>query len=147
VDGNVTVAFNPGQEAQAGGEPSVGLVYSGPVATPSVGTDVAAMSGYLSLRAFEKERRRVETLQANILEKQRLRREAALYVTRAAERQAAREKAEAEEKARLAEQARKKAEQEKAQQLQFDMQNTMPVSPEEGVIRQELAPPPSTATP
>jgi hypothetical protein len=68
-------------------------------------------------------------------------------VTRAAERQAAREKAEAEEKARLAEQARKKAEQEKAQQLQFDMQNTMPVSPEEGVIRQELAPPPATATP
>lgn len=147
VDGNVTVAFNPGQEVQAGGEPSVGLVYSGPVATPSVSTDVAAMSGYLSLRAFEKERRRVETLQANILEKQRLRREATLYVTRAAERQAAREKAEAEEKARLAEQARKKAEQEKAQQLQFDMQNTMPVSPQEGVIRQELAPPPATATP
>lgn len=147
VDGNVTVAYNPGQEAQAGGEPSVGLVYSGPFAAPAVNTDVSAMSGYLSLRAFEKERRRVETLQANILEKQRLRREAALYTARAAERQAAKEKAEAEEKARLEEEARVKAEEEKARQLQLQFQSLQPVPQAQEVIRQPLSPPVGTATP
>lgn len=147
VDGNLNVTFNPGQDAQAGGDPAVRLLYSGPLATPSVSTDVSAMSGYLSLRAFEKERRRVETLQANILEKQRLRREAALYTARAAERQAAKEKAEAEEKARLEEEARVKAEEDKARQLQLQFDSLQAVPQTQEVIRQPLAPPYGTATP
>ncbi|WP_313612631.1 AsmA-like C-terminal region-containing protein [Agrobacterium sp.] len=147
VDGNLNVTFNPGQDAQAGGDPAVRLLYSGPLATPSVSTDVSAVSGYLSLRAFEKERRRVETLQANILEKQRLRREAALYTARAAERQAAKEKAEAEEKARLEEEARVKAEEDKARQLQLQFDSLQAVPQTQEVIRQPLAPPYGTATP
>lgn len=147
VDGNLNVTFNPGQDTQAGGDPAVRLLYSGPLATPSVSTDVSAMSGYLSLRAFEKERRRVETLQANILEKQRLRREAALYTARAAERQAAKEKAEAEEKARLEEEARVKAEEDKARQLQLQFDSLQAVPQTQEVIRQPLAPPYGTATP
>ncbi|MGO8189927.1 hypothetical protein, partial [Rhizobium leguminosarum] len=43
-------------------------------------------TSYMSLRAFERERRRVERLQAVVLEKQRLRREVALYRLNDAER-------------------------------------------------------------
>lgn len=51
------------------------------------------MASYLSLQAFERERRRVETLQAAVLEKQRLRREVAYYTALAAERAAVQAKA------------------------------------------------------
>jgi membrane protein involved in colicin uptake len=53
--------------------------------------DVTDITSYLSLRAFERERRRVERLQANVLEKQRLRREVALYRFNDAQRVAAAE--------------------------------------------------------
>ena len=62
--------------------------------------DATDLSNFLSLRAFERERRRVETLQANVLEKQRLRREVALYRANAAEREAARLRAIEEERRR-----------------------------------------------
>ena len=75
--------------------------------------DVTELSNFLSLRAFERERRRVETLQANVLEKQRLRREVALYRARAAEREQQRLRTIAEERRRqaaAAEAARMRAE-------------------------------------
>ncbi|WP_275783423.1 AsmA family protein [Pararhizobium gei] len=107
---DVTVGFKHAEEALSGAEPQVTLDYAGLLAMPGFSLDVADLANYLSLRAFERERRRVETLQANVLEKQRLRREVALYRAAAAEREAVRlrgieedrrRKAAADEAARL----------------------------------------------
>ena len=87
------------------------LIYSGDIAEPQVKTSVAPLTNFLSLRAYERERRRVEALQASVLEKQRLRREVALYRFLEEVRQAARERAETEDRARReAEEARRQAE-------------------------------------
>lgn len=166
VNGDLDLLFNPGTETVAGAEPSVRLNYNGPLAAPALTTDVSALSNFLSLRAFEKERRRVEAMQASVLEKQRLRREVVLYRSQAAERQAAKERAEAEAKARAEEEARQKAaaeerlrqekeQQERLQQQQQQQQQPAPerqsapalvVPPTEDAIRQ-LAPGAPAATP
>jgi hypothetical protein len=74
----------------------------------------------------------VETLQASVLEKQRLRREVTLYTVREEERRLAREKAAAEERARLEEEQklRREAEEQRRQPAPaFDMQ------PADGIFR------------
>ena len=118
MTGRLAVTYKAGEEALAGAEPEVALGYRGLVDAPGVELDVQPLANYLSLRRFETERRRVETLQANVLEKQRLRREAALYraraEARAAEAEAARLRMEEEE--RLRAEARARAEQERAAQ-------------------------------
>lgn len=115
ADGSMTarlsVAYKAGEDALAGAEPEVTLGYRGLVDAPGFSLDVQPLANYLSLRRFETERRRVETLQANVLEKQRLRREAALYRARSEARAAAAEAARlqaAEEERRRAE-ARKRS--------------------------------------
>ncbi|RWX78451.1 AsmA family protein [Neorhizobium lilium] len=100
INAELGLTFDPGDEAIVGGDPTIRLNYSGSLDAPKEAVDVSAVSSFLSQRAFEQERRRVETLQASVLEKQRLRREVALYTFRAGERQAAREKAENEARQR-----------------------------------------------
>lgn len=98
------LAFEPGVEAIAGGDPSVVLGVNGLLVDPALSIDAAQMSTYLSMRAFERERREVELLQAGVVEKQRMRREVALLNERQAQRLAAEEAARlaAEEAVRLA---------------------------------------------
>ena len=166
VNGDLDLIFNPGAEVVAGAEPSLRLNYNGPLAAPALTTDVSALGNYLALRAFEKERRRVEAMQASVLEKQRLRRETALYRSQAAERQAEKERVEAEAKAKAEEEARLKAaaeerlrqekeQQERLQQQQQQQQQPVPerqstpaltVPPTEDAIRQ-LAPENAPANP
>jgi len=166
VNGDLDLIFNPGTEVVAGAEPSLRLNYNGPLAAPALTTDVSALGNYLALRAFEKERRRVEAMQASVLEKQRLRRETALYRSQAAERQAEKERVEAEAKAKAEEEARLKAaaeerlrqekeQQERLQQQQQQQQQPVPerqstpaltVPPTEDAIRQ-LAPENAPANP
>nr|WP_267967316.1 AsmA family protein [Agrobacterium vitis] len=110
VDADVQIAFDPATAVSTSGEaiaaqtgveqatagdaaPTVHLLLTGPLAAPKRQLDVREMASYLSLQAFERERRRVETLQAAVLEKQRLRREVAYYTALAAERAAAQAKA------------------------------------------------------
>lgn len=62
------------------------LVDADMLPSPGKTMDVTDITSFLSLRAFERERRRVERLQAVVLEKQRLRREVALYRFNDAER-------------------------------------------------------------
>ncbi|MCW0001929.1 AsmA family protein [Pararhizobium sp. YC-54] len=113
MNAGVAVDFRPGEAALTGAEAQVNLDYAGLLHAPGLTFNVTDLSNFLSLRAFERERRRVETLQANVLEKQRLRREVALYKANAIEREAARLRA-AEEQRRRAlaakEAARQKAE-------------------------------------
>ncbi len=114
--GRLSVTYKAGEDALAGAEPEAALSYRGLVAAPGVELDVQPLANYLSLRRFETERRRVETLQANVLEKQRLRREAALYRSRAEARaalaEAMRLQMEEEERRRAA--ARERAEKERS---------------------------------
>jgi uncharacterized protein involved in outer membrane biogenesis len=111
ITANLALAYDAGDEALAGAEPEISLRYAGLLTAPGVELDVQPLANYLSLRRFETERRRVETLQANVLEKQRLRREAALYRTRAEERAALAEamRLQMEEEARRREQAKERA--------------------------------------
>nr|WP_290887265.1 AsmA family protein [Hoeflea sp.] len=97
------LTFEPGVEAIAGGDPSLRFGVSGLLVDPAVSVDAGQLTNYLSMRAFERERRKVELLQAGVVEKQRLRREVALLKERADLREAAaRARAEAEKAARLA---------------------------------------------
>jgi hypothetical protein len=145
----IDVNFRPGEAAVTGAEAQARLDYAGLLSSPGVTLDVTDLTNFLSLRAFERERRRVDILQANVLEKQRLRREVGLYKAKAAEREAerlraveeqrrrqmaaeaaAQQKAEAAaralaekkaaDEARAAEEAARKAEQQNLDLLPFD---------------------------
>lgn len=147
VNARFDLEFDPETEALTGAAPSINLSYLGPVAEPDRMIDASALSNYLSLRAYERERRRVETLQAVVLESQRLRREVALSKQRSQKRQSAlqrlqqeeaerqavekanleqrqKERLAAEEAARLAaqEEARRQAEEEKKRKLVEDQE-------------------------
>ncbi|QRM55915.1 AsmA family protein [Sinorhizobium sp. BG8] len=87
IGSKVGLRFRAGDEALAGAEPEVVLSWAGLLDAPGRSLDVQPLANFLSLRKFEIERRRVETLQANVLEKQRLRREVALYRYRARQRE------------------------------------------------------------
>lgn len=126
LEGTLSLGYEAGEEALAGGDPSLTLRYSGPLSAPVEAIDAAEMTNYLSLRAFEKERRRVETLQASVLEKQRLRREVALYTFRDNERRVAAEKAAVEAQARAAEEARLKAEEDERQRREEQEREAVP---------------------
>lgn len=75
LDADFSVKVDPGVDAVTGAEPQIGLLFSGPVEAPERRIDVAPFTAYLTLRAFEKEVERVERLQAEILERDRLSRE------------------------------------------------------------------------
>lgn len=105
VSSSIDILYNAGLEAQTGATPEITLEYEGALNAPVRSINATAMSNFLSIRAYERERRRVELLQASILEKQHLRREIALVKDQQLKR---------EEQARLIaeEIARQKAEEE-----------------------------------
>ena len=90
VDSDFGLAFDPREEAQAGAEPRIGIRVEGPLSDPARTLDVTQLANFLSVRAYEIERRRVELLQAGVLEKLRLRRVLALVEQNEADRAAAR---------------------------------------------------------
>lgn len=75
VESDWAVKVDPGANAVAGADPEVGLVFSGPLGSPVRKLDTAPLLAFLTLRAFEQEVQRVEALQAEILERDRLVRE------------------------------------------------------------------------
>lgn len=110
---SVNLGLAPGANAVDGADPALRLDFIGPVATPSRSIDTLGLTNFLSLRAFERERHRVDRLQAIAQEKLRLRREASFYAARAAER--VEQKRLEEERQRAEAEAQKKADAEKAQ--------------------------------
>lgn len=100
-----SLKVDPGEDKVTGAEPEVGLLFEGPLAEPRRGVDVTPLLGFLTVRAFEQEVERVEKLQAEIIERDRLTRLLRLYRQEAARRQreaeeaAARQQREAEEAA------------------------------------------------
>ncbi|MCW4116748.1 AsmA family protein [Aurantimonas sp. MSK8Z-1] len=102
--GDVALKLDPGDEAVEGGEPVINYSLAGPVSAPVLTRDTRPLSGYLAVRALDKEQQRVEAMQEALQEKLRLRREARLYRWREAEQvkaRAAQEAAEAAERLRL----------------------------------------------
>ncbi|KQW29715.1 hypothetical protein ASE36_09960 [Rhizobium sp. Root274] len=116
VDGEIGVALSPGDLALDGAAPNFRLLLQGDALSPERVVDVTELTNFLSLRAFEKERRRVEALQSSVLEKQRLRREAALA------------RANAERRVRAEEEARQRAE---AERLLQEQRQTLEAAPAE----------------
>ena len=109
VEASLALSPDPGKDALAGAEPAVTVLFSGEPGNISRTLDTTALEGFLSLRAFEREQRRVEVLQASVIERQRLRREVMASNARIAAREAAR-RAEEEARRRAEEEARQKAE-------------------------------------
>jgi hypothetical protein len=107
--------LDEGRERIAGAQPEIAISYRGPIRAPQRQINGSGLASYLTLRAFEREQRRVELLQARILERQRLRREVRYYEVAKLEDEAAAERqAEADrlaEAERLAAAAARAAEQ------------------------------------
>lgn len=106
MKGSLGIDFKAGNESLSGAEPALRLNFAGQLANPGRTIDVTDITSFLSLRAFERERRRVERLQASVLEKQRLRREVALYKYNAGIREAQRQRDAAMEQQRMLEEKR-----------------------------------------
>ncbi len=121
LDGDWSIKVEPAREdAVTGAQPEVGLSFSGPLAAPKRMVDVAPFTGYLTIRAFEREVDRVEKLQADILEKDRMRRLLRLYREQAEHREDERlaaEQAVIDAKKAAEEAGAKKAAEAKAAQL------------------------------
>lgn len=79
VEGSADLALKPGDEALVGAEPTVHFSVTGPAAEPQVVMDTNGLAQFLTQRQLEIEQARVEAMQAAIMEKQRLRREAAFF--------------------------------------------------------------------
>jgi uncharacterized protein involved in outer membrane biogenesis len=109
--GSATVAirgaieYRPGDEALVGSEPVMNFTIDGPIGAAKRRFDSGPLTQFLTQRALEKEQRRVEAMQASLLEKQRLRREARYY----ASLQEARDRAAEELRRQQEEEARRKA--------------------------------------
>jgi len=72
---DLSVRFDAGKEWVEGADPQIIMSWNGDIKSPRRSIDVQPLSGFLSLRSFEREQRRVDKLQSTILEKQRLRRD------------------------------------------------------------------------
>ncbi|WP_425070086.1 AsmA family protein [Roseibium sp.] len=118
LDADFSLKVDPGEEAVTGAEPQVGLLFQGPVDGPVRRVDIAPFTAYLTLRAFEQEVERVEKLQAEILERDRLVRELK------AQREAA------DRRVRLAAEAAQRAEEERLR-LEQDQSGTEDQTSEE----------------
>ncbi len=104
-----TLTATSGTETTSGAFPQATIAFAGPLAAPERTIDVAPLLGFLQLRAFEREVQRIEKLQAEILEKEKLGR-----LVRAG-RDEDRRRAEAAERAAEAEAAKAEAERQAAE--------------------------------
>jgi uncharacterized protein involved in outer membrane biogenesis len=108
-------AYKAGDDEVAGATPAITMRFGGTLASPTSSVDATELANYLSLRAFERERRKADLLQARLAERQRLRREALYYKSLDDAREKARIEAEKKAEAdRLAEEAAAKAAADKA---------------------------------
>ncbi|RWC45238.1 MAG: AsmA family protein [Mesorhizobium sp.] len=131
VSAKGAITYRPGDEALVGSEPVMNFTAEGPFGAVKRAFDSEPLAQFLTQRALEKEQRRVEAMQAALLEKQRLRREVRYYAALQTEREnaaeelrkqeeAARLKAEADAKAKAEAEAQAKAEADAQAQAEAD---------------------------
>lgn len=118
LGGEGSFTYSNAETGQTGISPQVGFALAGSYGAPQVRFDRQPLVQFLTQRALEREQERVESMQASLMEKQRLRRDLGLFTADAAERERVRQqeeerrRAEAEAKAEAA----RKAEEAKRQQ-------------------------------
>lgn len=100
------LSVDAGKNHVVGVSPEVSFSWDGPIDKLIKTVDSQALQGFLSVRALEAEERRVELLQASILEKKRLRFEILKTKTRFQFRELKRQEAKAIEQARIAKEKR-----------------------------------------
>jgi hypothetical protein len=127
LEAKTIIGFTPTKrDAVSGADPQVRLTWQGPIDALERRVDTDLLEGYLSLRAFEISQRRLETLEAQVMEKQRLRSQIAYAFER--EKFEERERLEAlrleeERLLREAEEARRQAElEEQKRQAELEAQ-------------------------
>jgi len=156
LSADATVEYDPGEEELVGSTPTVRFSASGPIADPVVTVDTAPLSQFLTQRALEIEQRRVEAMQAGLLEGQRLRREVRYYAALeeariAAEQERLRQEAEREQlrqrlREKLQQDERERAEQQRRAEEEARQREAEQARRQEAqrVVPQALpAPPPS----
>ncbi len=79
VSAEGTLEYDAGEEALVGSEPAVRFTATDLLGDTRVQLDTAPLAQFLTQRALEKEQARVESMQAGLLESQRLRRELRYY--------------------------------------------------------------------
>jgi uncharacterized protein involved in outer membrane biogenesis len=94
LNARIRVSLKAGDDVVAGAEPAFTLNVSGSLNAPVASVDATELTSYLSLRAFERERRKADLLQAKLAERQRLRREELYFKSLTDAREAARVEAE-----------------------------------------------------
>ncbi len=129
------LGFEPGKAVVVGADPVVEFTMDGPWANPAINFNRQPLEQFLTQRALEREQQRVETFQASLVEKQRLRREAQLFQALADERvRLARLKAEQE----LREAADRKAAEEAARKaLEAPPAESNPQAVPQGTINRQ----------
>lgn len=107
-----TIAAVSGADETTGALPQVSLSYDGPLAAPERSLDVSPLQNFLQLRAAQREMQRIEKLQSEILEKEKLGR--LLRAGRDEDRRRAEAEKRAAEAAAAAAEAERKAAEEEA---------------------------------
>ncbi|MBB4122316.1 AsmA-like C-terminal region-containing protein [Martelella radicis] len=114
LEASIDVALKLGAASEEGASAGFTIGFNGSLSDPVRSLDLTEVNNFLALRAVERERARVERLQADILEKQRLRREATLFEFRAEQRALERRQREEAERLRREEEERRRREAEDA---------------------------------
>lgn len=89
LDSEWTLRMDAGENAVIGAEPQIDIIFEGPLEKPERAIDVSALTGFLTVRAFEVEVERIENLDADFMEKERFGRELRILRERRARRDAA----------------------------------------------------------
>lgn len=140
IGGNGTLTFKSDEGAETGIAPQLAFSLGGTYSAPEATFDKQPLIQFLTQRALEREQERVESMQASLMEKQRLRRQLGLFEANQAERdrlqreEEARRRSEAKgrEVARQAAEEAKQLEAQKPQAAPAGGTNAPLTSPEGG---------------
>ena len=110
IDARAELTYDAGDEALVGSQPALNVTAEGEPGAVAINFDTQPMAQFLTQRALEIEQARVEAMQAQLLEKQRLRREVRYYAALGKAREEARLRIEEEQRLKAEEEARLKAE-------------------------------------
>ncbi len=75
IDSEWDMRIDLGPNNVVGAEPQVGLHFEGPLEAPELGVDVSPLTGFLTIRAYDREVQRIENMPFDIMEKERFARE------------------------------------------------------------------------
>ena len=75
IDSEWDLRIDMGANNVVGAEPQVGLHFEGPIEAPGLDVDVSPFTGFLTVRAYDREVQRIENIPFDIMEKDRFARE------------------------------------------------------------------------